>query len=49
MLRILSYILTFMAGGIMTLIFHCMVIVAKEADEKKINYINKNIKEKGQS
>ena len=33
MLRILSYVITFVAGGIITLVLHCALILAKEADE----------------
>ena len=32
-LKILSYIITFIAGGIVTLILHCALILAKQADE----------------
>lgn len=34
MLKILSYVMTFMAGSIITLFIHCALILAKEADEK---------------
>ena len=33
MLRILSYVGTFIAGGIITLFFHCCLILAKKEDE----------------
>lgn len=33
MLKILSYIGTFMAGGLITLFFHCCLILAKASDE----------------
>ena len=33
MLRILSYIGKFMAGGIITLMLHCALILASKSDE----------------
>lgn len=33
MLRVISYIATFMAGGILTLFLHCALILAKRSDE----------------
>lgn len=33
MLKILSYVGTFMAGGIITLFLHCCLILAKDADK----------------
>lgn len=41
MLKILSYLGTFIAGGIITLVFHCMLIIAKESDEKIEKYYEK--------
>lgn len=32
-MRILSYIITFMAGGLITLFLHCALILAKESDK----------------
>lgn len=32
-MKILSYILTFFAGGIVTLIAHCCLILGKKEDE----------------
>ena len=37
MLKILSYIGTFMAGGLITLFLHCALIIAKESDKDIIN------------
>ncbi len=39
MLRVLSYIGTFMAGGMITLFLHCALILAKESD-KHIEFEN---------
>ena len=44
MLKILSYLGTFMAGGIITLVFHCMLIVAKEDDERTNEILEKHNK-----
>lgn len=33
MLKLISYILTFMAGGTITLFLHCALILAKESDK----------------
>jgi len=33
MLQILSYIGTFIAGGLITLVIHCCLILAKKSDE----------------
>lgn len=41
MLRVLSYIGTFMAGGMITLFLHCALILASKADEH-IELSNKN-------
>lgn len=42
MLKILSYVGTFMAGGMITLFLHCCLILAKDSDKNLKN--NKNEK-----
>lgn len=34
MLRVLSYIITFLAGSAITFLLHCCVIMAKDSDNK---------------
>lgn len=44
MLEILKDIGIFIAGGIVVLLLHCCLIMAKEADEKMLNEDNVNNK-----